>query len=307
MQEQTPIDIVVTGANGAIGKHLIQWLSREGGTIPTRLRALVRDLGRAAALRPLSAEILAVDYGDKDQIRRQIEGADTIVHLAGALRPKAGETLLDANFKSTQNVVLATLEAGIKNIIYLSFIGADPESRNLYIRSKGLAEQAIQSADLGGAIFRVPMVLGSEGAALAGLKRAAGASFVPLVKGGNFRIQPVSQNDVIAAIEWAILNPTRPLQIVNLPGPDTLTFADLIRRAGSRLGKNPKIIPIPRPIAWLSAVCCSSIIPSIGWNHTVYDTLFNEHLADAEEIKNTLPFALTPIAETLAHCLPPRS
>lgn len=307
MQEQTPIDIVVTGANGAIGKHLIQWLGREGGFVPTRLRALVREQGRAAALRPLSAEILAVDYTDKDQIREQIEGADTIVHLAGALRPKGGETLLDANFKSTQNLVLAALEAEVKNIIYLSFIGADPESRNLYLRSKGLAEQAIQGAELGGAIFRIPMVLGPENAALESLKRMAGASFVPLVRGGNVRVQPVSQNDVIAAIEWAILAPPHPLKVVNLPGPDTLTLADLIRRAGARLGKNPKIIPIPRSVAWLSAMCFGTFMPSTGWNHSLYDTLFTERLADTEEARNTLPFALTPIAETLARCLPPQN
>ena len=62
------------------------------------------------------------------------------VHLAGALLPRRGETLLQANVETTRALVEAATSAGVKTFVYLSFPGADPASPNQYLRSKGMAE-----------------------------------------------------------------------------------------------------------------------------------------------------------------------
>ncbi|MEE9275104.1 MAG: NAD(P)H-binding protein [bacterium] len=298
-----PIDIAITGANGSVGRSLIQRLGEGSLIVPTRLRALVRSLGRADALRPLPAELTEVDYRAPDSVREAIRGAEAIVHLAGALRPRAGESLLDSNAGTTEALVEAAREAGVKRFIYLSFPGADAGAKNPYLRSKGLAEKAIDAAGFEGAIFRVPMILGPENAAWTGLRRMASAPVTLLAGGGAVRVQPVSQDDVLAAVEWALATPLRPLRVINLVGPETLTFADLIRRVGVRLGRRPRILPIPRAAAWLSALLAARLLPSLGWNWAVFDTLCNEHLADPIPARTVLPFPLASVSETLDRAL----
>ncbi len=177
--------------------------------MPTRLRGLVRRLDRADNLRSTMAEIIEVDYSDSASLCTAMEDADCIIHLAGALIPRPGETLLEANARLTESVVEAAQNVEVGNIVYLSYPGADPSAKNLYLRSKGLAEKAIQSSGLCGVIFRAPMVLGRGTATTQAILRLATKSFPLLAGGGTTRHQPIFQADVLSAIEWAVSTPPR--------------------------------------------------------------------------------------------------
>jgi uncharacterized protein YbjT (DUF2867 family) len=113
------------------------------------------------------------------------------------------------------------------------------------------------------------------------------------------RLQPIAEVDVLAAIAWAITVAPRPLHVLNLVGPETLTYAELLRRVGERLGTRPRVLHLPKAAAWLSAYLAGALVPSLGWNRSVFDILFNEHLADPAEACATLPFALTPVQAAL--------
>jgi uncharacterized protein YbjT (DUF2867 family) len=293
------MDIVITGANGAVGTALIRYLSEDAPLGAVHLRALVRSPAGARSLHALGAEIMVVDYRQPEALRGAVTGADVAVHLAGALLPRRGETLLQANVETTRALVEAATSAGIKTFVYLSFPGADPVSPNRYLRSKGLAEAVIQQVGFAGAIFRVPMILGPDSPSTVQLRQMARAPLLPLVSGGAVRIQPIAQADVLAAIAWAVAGAPRPLRVLNLVGPETLTYAELLRRVCNRLEKRPRVLRIPTVAAWLSACLAGALVPSLGWNRSVFDILFHEHLADPSEVRATLPFALTPVQETL--------
>jgi len=267
--------------------------------VASRLRALVRSRGRASSLHPLRAEILEVDYYRQDSLQTALKGADVVVHLAGALLPRKGETLLDANLEATRAIIETATSVGAKTFVYLSFPGADPTSKNQYLCSKGRAEEIIQQTGFSGAIFRVPMILGRGSASIDKLRQMAMAPVVPLVSGGSVRIQPISLTDVLAAIAWAISVAPKPIRVLDLVGPETLTYAELLCRVGHRLGKRHRVVPIPKAPVWLSAWLTGNLVPSLGWNPFVFDILFNEHLADPSEACETLPFALTSVNETL--------
>ena len=300
-----PIDIVITGANGAVGTSLIKYLGEDLPTGPTRLRGLVRSLERARSLSSLAAEIIEVDYRHPESLRGPVMGADAVVHLAGALLPNLRETLLEANVETTRAVVEAAASAGVKTFVYLSFPGANPASKNRYLRSKGMAEEVIQRTMSSGAIFRVPMILGPGSRSLMKLRQMAVAPLVPLVGGGSVRIQPISQANVLAAIKWAISMAVQPVCVLDLVGPETLTYAELLRRVGQRLGRSPRFFRMPKTLVWLSALLAGGLAPSLGWNRSVFDVLFNEHLADPSYARAALPFALTSVNEALDQAFPP--
>jgi NADH dehydrogenase len=301
------MDVVITGANGVVGTALIRYFSE--GTLmgDVHLRALVRSPAGARSLQTLGAEVSIVDYRQPEALRGAVAGADVAVHLAGALLPRRGETLLQANVETTRALVEAATSAGVKTFVYLSFPGADPASPNWYLRSKGMAESIIQQAGFAGAIFRVPMILGPDSPAAVQLRRMANAPLQPLVHGGVIRIQPIAQADVLSAIAWAIAVAPRPLRVLNLVGPETLTYAELLHRVCHQLGKRPRVLSIPRAAAWLSACLVGALVPSLGWNRSVYDILFHEHLADPTEARATLSLALTPVHTALAQVIAART
>jgi len=297
------MDIVITGANGAVGTALIRYLSARAPLGVRRLRALVRSLARAQSLHALSAEMIVVDYQRTETLREAITGVEVVIHLAGALLPRRGETLLQANVDATRALVETAASAGVKTCVYLSFPGADPASKNQYLASKGMAEAIIQQAGFAGAILRVPMILGPESAAVVQLRQMARAPLLPLVGGGAVRLQPIAEADVLAAIAWAIAAAPRPLRVLNLVGPETLTYAELLRRVGDRLGTKPRVLHLPKAVAWLSAYLAGALVPSLGWNRSVFDILFNAHLADPSEARAALPLALTSVHAALDQAL----
>ena len=269
-----------------------------------RLRALVRDLGRSANLRDLPAELIQVDYDDTESLSRAVEGADCVAHLAGSLVPRAGDSLLGANLLTTKNVAEASKSGGVKSFVYLSFPGADSESDNEYLRTKGQAEDVIGENFASGAVFRVPMILGPDTPAMNQIKRLLSSSIIPLVAGGAVRIQPIYLGDVISAIEWAILHSKAPLKRMNLVGPDTLLYRELLMRAGGRLGKRPRILTIPRGLGRAASSIIGRLASSSSMSRTVFDIIFYEHLCSDEEARSAAPIARTGIDETLNLSLP---
>jgi uncharacterized protein YbjT (DUF2867 family) len=297
------MDLVITGANGAVGTALIRYLRAGAPPGAMRLRALVRSSARAQSLQGLGAEIIVVDYHRPETLLGAVAGAEAVVHLAGALLPRRRETLVQANVEATKALVEAAASAGVKTCIYLSFPGADPISKNQYLSSKGMAEAVIQQAGFAGAILRVPMILGPGSPALVQLRQMARAPLLPLVDGGAVRVQPIAEADVLAAIAWAIVVAPMPLRVLNLVGPETVTYAELLRWVGDRFGTRPRVLPIPKAAVWLSAYLAGALVPSLGWNRSVFDVLFSEHLADPDEARTTLGLALTSVHAALDQAL----
>ena len=293
------MDIVITGANGAVGTALIRYLSEGEPLGAVHLRALVRSPAGGRSLQACGVEVIVVDYHQPGALRDAVAGADVAVHLAGALLPRRGETLQQANLDTTRVLVEAAAASGVKTCVYLSFPGADPASSNRYLRTKGIAETVIQQAGFAGAIFRVPMILGPDSPSMVQLREIAKAPLLPLVSGGAVRIQPIAEADVLAAIAWAIATAPRPLRVLNLVGPETLTYAELLHSVCARLGKRPRVLRVPAAAARLSASLAGALVPWLGWNPSVFDILFHEHLADPAEARTALPWALTSVQETL--------
>ena len=76
-----------------------------------------------------------------------------------------------------------------------------------------------------------------------------------------------------------------------------MTYAELLRRAAARMGRRPLILGVPGWLAEGTAVIAGRL--GWGWNWTLFDTLFNEHLGDAKETRELLPFPLTPVDDLL--------
>jgi len=263
---------------------------------------MVRNPAGAAVARKLPAKPFQVDYSDPASLTAAFRGADAVVHLAGALQPRRGESLHDANVATTRMVVAAARVAGVRAFVYASAPGASPDSANDYLRSKAMAENEIRAAGFNGVIFRLPMVLGRGSASFETLRYMASARLVPLVMGGAVQVQPVAQDDVVAAIQWALTDTPESFLSLDLVGPDTLSYVQLLRKVCRRLGKTPHVVPVPKMLVEVSARV-AGWMPGLGWNWSLFDTLFNEHLAEPSAAQAMLPFQLTNVDSLLDQLL----
>ena len=105
---------LVTGATGGFGGHALDFLKE---SVPTDdIYALVRSEEKGAALKEAGLNIRIGDYADKESMKQAMEGIDRLLFVSGAPGNRQEEHA---------NVVEAAKEAGVANIAYTSFAGAD--------------------------------------------------------------------------------------------------------------------------------------------------------------------------------------
>ena len=106
-----PKRVLVTGSTGAIGQPLCQHLIGRGHTVR----------GYARRPTPNIEDYLMGDLSDRDQVRRAVEGMDTIIHLGAYPNPADFiEVLLGPNVIGLYNICEAAVEFGVERLVLAS-------------------------------------------------------------------------------------------------------------------------------------------------------------------------------------------
>ncbi|MFI6442582.1 SDR family oxidoreductase [Streptomyces sp. NPDC050759] len=266
--------IVVVGANSATGRHLLPLLKGS----PARITALVR--------RPedLPADEVIPDWTNSQEAFDAIAGADTVIHLSGVFAAADWASYEKGTVATAQRVADAVGDRPVR-VVYLSYVGADAADDNWYLRSKGLAEQALSPLSEA-VVFRIqPLIRG--GAAPSPfeqllLQRAPEAP-VRVFGDGTQRTRPIHLGDVTAAILAAVRG-AGSAGTYHLGGPDEHSVADLARIAN---GRDVQVMPV--------SVEAAANLP--GPPSTVVDLLARLTPADgAEETAKEFGIQLTPLS-----------
>ena len=121
------LHVLVTGAGGFIGSHLVEALASHGH----RVRALVRYNGRGdkGHIRPgsgksPSVDVIAGDVTDASQVRRMLEGCDAVCHLAALIgipySYSAPRAYVQTNIMGTLNILEACRDLGVGRVVTTS-------------------------------------------------------------------------------------------------------------------------------------------------------------------------------------------
>ena len=110
--------ILITGATGFIGGHLVESLHARGH----RLRCLVRSTSNLSWIKHLSIEYVYGDLFDHAVLRAAVNGVDCVYHVAGTTKAKTKEAYFRGNHLATENLLTAVLEANptLKRFIHVS-------------------------------------------------------------------------------------------------------------------------------------------------------------------------------------------
>jgi dihydroflavonol-4-reductase len=132
--------VLVTGATGFLGKHLVEQLRSSGSAAPGAGDQRVRVLCRGSS--PWSGhpemEVVRGDVTSRTDVMRAAEGADEIYHLAGIVsrNPRDAELLYQTHIEGTRNVCEAALKHGVRKVVHVSSSGTIAVSRQPEVRDE---------------------------------------------------------------------------------------------------------------------------------------------------------------------------
>ena len=233
--------ILVTGASGFVGGHVVRALAGAG----ERVRALVRDAHGAATLESVDCELVRGDVTDAESLRSAVEGCTAVVHLVAILvgKPADFERVMT---HGTASLLEAAVEAGVKRFVQMSALGTSEQTKDTvpYYRAKWASEEAVRASGLSHAILRPSFVFAGDGGALMQFARIARlAPVTPVIGSGTQRLQPIWADDLARAVTLAVRDGDDVL--VELGGPDVVDWNEFWSRLKAALGTRRPALHLP--------------------------------------------------------------
>lgn len=281
--------VVVTGASGCIGAVLVPMLVKRG-----EVRALIRNDAAADPLRAAGAKVAVADLADTATVSTAMEGAHTVIHLAGGLYLSGEDAYEAANLGTVRDALEAAGEAEVTRFLLLSYTGASPDSPNAYLRAKGLAEEAVRGSGIEHLILRSTHVYGPRQAWLDRMRAAASRAVAATVVGtGRERVAPTYVEDVARALLTGDDRAGAVEGTFALQGPDEVTADELIDLLA---GRRRRKIHLPPAAARRAARLMGQRL-----SLTMLEVLAMDSLAeDVPAAQDELGLSLTPLREGLA-------
>ena len=287
--------IAITGANSAVGNILLRHLADQPDINAV---ACVRS-ARAASALPGSSNIspCVVDYNDREKLASALTGTRCAVHLAGILMESPASNYQVANVDATRAVVEACKKAGVGHVVLVSVLGADPDSANRYLSSKGRAERIVVESGVSAAIIRTPILLGPGTAGAGAVVHAASQRTVTLLGGGRHSIRPLDVDDLCRAILRCCRTPRPGAAIYELAGPEPVTYRDVVSRLARSMGRDVSVRSMPVWLAKLGAALAGWTRQG-GMTPTVIEVITsNEAVEQNADVE--LGVTLSPLSATL--------
>jgi NADH dehydrogenase len=255
-------NFLVVGGSGFVGRHLVAALAARGArvTVPTRRRERAKPL----ILLP-TVDVVEVERLDANALASLAAGCDAVVNLAGILHGRRasrgergpnqyGPDFAHAHVELAQAVIGACRRAGVKRLLHMSALGADPAAPSEYLRSKGIGEQAVLAADdLQATVFRPSVIFGPDDAFLNLFARLAVVLPVIALGSADARFQPVYVGDVVKAMLASLEDRESFGKRYDLCGPREYTLRGLVDYACTATGRRRLIIGLPDALAYLQA------------------------------------------------------
>ncbi len=201
--------ILVIGATGFIGR-----------SVTNRLNLMVREW------QPYSGRV-----NSPQTLREQLEGVETVIHLAGSEWRGRNRMLQHVDVEGTTRILEECRRANVKNIIVLSRIGADHHARHALLQAKGEIERLVKQSQMPYTIIRSASAYGRGDRYFEMMVSLAAWSwpFAWLPSGGKMALQPIWVEDLARCIVETVDRPDLLGQTVTVAGDERVHYRDLVR------------------------------------------------------------------------------
>jgi nucleoside-diphosphate-sugar epimerase len=277
--------VLVTGATGFTGGHLCERLVGDGH----RVRALVRDAGRASRLRELGVELAVGDLCQPHSLERATEGVDLVYHIGALFRPEnvTRRQLTETNVDGTRHLLDAALRSGVRRFVHCSTVGVHGDIRHPpanedtpfapgdpYQESKTEGERVVHRYMADGrlpiVVFRPGGIYGPGDMRFLKLFRAIKTRRFVMLGSGSVQYQLVYIDDLVDGILLCGQHAAAPGNVYILTGEAPVTLRHLVGVIAKVLGVEPPRLRFPVGPVYVAAFCCELVFKPLGLNPPLY-------------------------------------
>jgi NADH dehydrogenase len=249
------------GGTGFVGGYLVDRLI-ESGHQPV---VLVRSGNEGKLSQANRCEAITGDVDSPSAITEICRGSDVVIYNVGILREnrRQGITFEKLQFEAAERTVKAACENGVRRFILMSANGVK-EGGTPYQDTKFRAEQAVRRSGLEWTIFRPSVIFGDPRGQMEFATQLYRDMVAPPIPGigffkglspsrGQLLMSPVHVTDVATAFIRAVDGDSLAGQLIELGGPEILSWTNILTRIAEACGKKKWILPMPVGLMQMAA------------------------------------------------------
>jgi uncharacterized protein YbjT (DUF2867 family) len=292
--------ILLTGATGFIGQHVLHALLAEGHHVV----CAVRQIKTSADPRLTFIHADFTKDTDKSVWLARLYRVDAVINTVGIFRETGAQTFDRLHTKTPRALFAACAESeDVQIVIQLSALGADRDADTRYHLSKRAADDYLASLPLRAYIVQPSLVYGRDGASARVFKALASMPFAVRFGRAPQLVQPIHVDDLAAALTGLLKGRLAQAaaggtaQRVALVGPQALSFTDYLGalRAAMAMGRL-RVLRLPAGLARVVARL-GGWLPGAVLDEDALRMLDRGNTADPAPTARLLGRAPRPIAE----------
>jgi uncharacterized protein YbjT (DUF2867 family) len=210
--------VAITGGTGFVGSHLARRLRSEGIDVVALSRSTPLDF----------------------------TGCDAVAHCAGINREIGEQTYQRVHIDGTRAVLDEARRAGVRKIVYLSFLRARPDCGSPYHESKFAAEEMVRASGLDFTVIKAGMIYGRGDHMLDHLSHALLTFPIFLTVGLVEKpVRPLAIDDMVEVLRAALIDGRMSRETVAITGAEEMMLSEAVRRVARVIGARPLMFPAP--------------------------------------------------------------
>lgn len=230
--------MLLTGATGFVGKRVYPALVQAGWQV----RSGSRDAEQHAR-EEAGREWVRFDTEDAGSVTAAVAGVDAVIYLVHSMG-QAGD-FEQKEHAAAEALARAAEHAGVKRLVYLGGV-APAGTASKHLRSRLATGEVLRASQVPTIELRAGMIIGAGGVSWRMVRDlAARLPFMVLPSWLQNRSQPIAIDDVIAALVRAVALEPEVRGVFDLPGPETLSGEDILRRIARLIGVRPYAVRVP--------------------------------------------------------------
>jgi uncharacterized protein YbjT (DUF2867 family) len=292
--------IMVTGASGYVGSRLVAQLLSAGYKVRAGGRSL-RKLQSKSWAQHSRVELVSFNVLNREALTKAMQGCSVVYYMVHSMNPESRD-FARTDRVAAKNMVAATQQAGVKQIIYLGGLGEETDALSKHLRSRAEVADILRSGSVPVTVLRAAMIIGAGSASFEIMRYLT--ERLPLMitpRWVSTPSQPIAIRNVLNYLVGCLEHEQCKGNTYDIGGSEVVTYRDLIETYAEEASlKKRIIIPIPFFAPKLSSYWIHLVTPVPAHiARPLADGLRNPAICQNTEIQTIIPQRLLNCREAI--------